>query len=145
MLDTGQVSLHDIYLIHGSEANRSAKPRRGMTLRYMPTTSTYRRDLADGRRGGPLSMAERTPLPDAWPRPLGRERLPHSLVTPASRAAKRRRAPHCGQLLANAASSAAKDSGSPYSPLAAAGRVAGVHDVLPMATGAHVGVGNSAD
>ena len=60
VLDTGQVSLHDIYLIHGSEANRSAKPRRGMTLRYMPTTSTYRRDLADGRRGGPLSMAERT-------------------------------------------------------------------------------------
>ena len=60
VLDTGQVSLHDIYLIHGSEPNRSAVPRRGMTLRYMPTTSVYRRDLADGRRGGPLAMSERT-------------------------------------------------------------------------------------
>ncbi len=60
VLDTGQVSLHDIFLIHGSEPNRSPKPRRGMTLRYMPTTSVYRRDLADGRRGGPLSMSERT-------------------------------------------------------------------------------------
>ena len=60
VLDTGQVSLHDIFLIHGSEPNRSDKPRRGMTLRYMPTTSVYRRDLADSRRGGPLAMSERT-------------------------------------------------------------------------------------
>lgn len=60
VLEAGQVSLHDIYLIHGSEPNRSDKPRRGMTLRYMPTTSVYRRDLADGRRGGPLAMSERT-------------------------------------------------------------------------------------
>ena len=60
MLDVGQVSLHDIYMIHGSEPNRSHKPRRGMTLRYMPTTSRYCRDLADGRRGGPLAMSERT-------------------------------------------------------------------------------------
>ena len=60
VLEAGQISLHDIFLIHGSEPNRSSKPRRGMTLRYMPTTSTYRRDLADGRRGGPLSMTERT-------------------------------------------------------------------------------------
>ena len=61
VLDTGQVSLHDIYLIHGSEPNRSDKPRRGMTLRYMPTTSVYRRDRDDARRaGGPLAMVERT-------------------------------------------------------------------------------------
>ncbi|MYJ75465.1 MAG: phytanoyl-CoA dioxygenase family protein [Gammaproteobacteria bacterium] len=60
ILDAGQVSLHDIFLIHGSEPNRSAVPRRGMTLRYMPTTSVYRRDLADNRLSGPLSMAERT-------------------------------------------------------------------------------------
>ncbi len=59
VLETGQVSLHDIYLAHGSEPNHSDKPRRGMTLRYMPTTSVYRRDLAD-RRVGPLAMAERT-------------------------------------------------------------------------------------
>ena len=60
VLEAGQVSLHDVFLIHGSEPNRSPRPRRGMTLRYMPTTSVYRRDLADNRRGGPLAMSERT-------------------------------------------------------------------------------------
>ena len=45
LLEAGQMSLHDVYLMHGSEPNRSATPRRGMTLRYMPTTSVYRRDL----------------------------------------------------------------------------------------------------
>ena len=60
-LEAGQVSLHDVFLIHGSEPNRSTRPRRGMTLRYMPTTSVYRRDLADRRRtDGPLAMSERT-------------------------------------------------------------------------------------
>jgi ectoine hydroxylase-related dioxygenase (phytanoyl-CoA dioxygenase family) len=44
-LEAGQISLHDVFLWHGSEANLSDKPRRGMTLRYMPTTSVYRRDL----------------------------------------------------------------------------------------------------
>ena len=59
VLEEGQVSLHDIYLIHGSDPNRSDRSRRGMTLRYMPTTSVYRRDLAE-RRTGPLAMSERT-------------------------------------------------------------------------------------
>ncbi len=45
ILEAGQVSLHDVYLMHGSEANTSAKPRRGMTLRYMPTASVYRSDM----------------------------------------------------------------------------------------------------
>ena len=60
VLEKGQVSLHDIYLVHGSEPNLSDNPRRGMTLRYMPTTSRYCRELADSRRGGPLAMSERT-------------------------------------------------------------------------------------
>lgn len=47
VLDCGQISLHDVFLIHGSEANTSPNPRRGMTLRYMPTTSVFDRDLAD--------------------------------------------------------------------------------------------------
>jgi len=47
VLQSGQVSLHDIFLVHGSEPNRSPKPRRGMTLRYMPTTSVFDRELAD--------------------------------------------------------------------------------------------------
>ena len=44
-LEAGQISLHDVFLMHASEANRSNQPRRGMTLRYMPTSSVYRRDL----------------------------------------------------------------------------------------------------
>jgi len=45
-LEPGQVSLHDVYLVHGSQANNSNAPRRGMTLRFMPTTSVYDRELA---------------------------------------------------------------------------------------------------
>jgi len=45
-LAAGQISLHDVYLVHGSEANHSDRPRRGMTLRFMPTTSVYDRKLA---------------------------------------------------------------------------------------------------
>lgn len=45
-LKAGQMSLHDIYLLHGSEANRSPRPRRGMTMRFMPTTSEFDRGLA---------------------------------------------------------------------------------------------------
>ena len=44
VLEAGQISLHDVYLVHGSEANSSEKPRRGMTLRFMPTTSVYDRE-----------------------------------------------------------------------------------------------------
>ena len=45
-LEAGQISLHDVYLVHGSEANHSSHSRRGMTLRFMPTTSVYNRQLA---------------------------------------------------------------------------------------------------
>ena len=46
VLKAGQLSLHDVYLLHGSEANHSDKPRRGMTMRFMPTTSLFDRELA---------------------------------------------------------------------------------------------------
>lgn len=46
VLKAGQISLHDVYLLHGSEANSSSKPRRGMTMRFMPTTSLFDRELA---------------------------------------------------------------------------------------------------
>ena len=46
VLKAGQISLHDVYLLHGSEANTSPNPRRGMTMRYMPTTSVFDRDVA---------------------------------------------------------------------------------------------------
>ena len=45
-LEAGQISLHDVYLTHGSLANRSERPRRGMTLRYMPTSTVFDRDFA---------------------------------------------------------------------------------------------------
>jgi len=41
VMKAGQMSLHDVYLVHGSEPNGSDQPRRGMTLRFMPTTSFY--------------------------------------------------------------------------------------------------------
>ena len=46
VLSAGQISLHDVYLLHGSEANTSPKSRRGMTMRYMPTQSVFDRDVA---------------------------------------------------------------------------------------------------
>lgn len=46
VLKAGQMSLHDVYLLHGSEPNFSPRPRRGMTLRFMPTTSYFDRDIA---------------------------------------------------------------------------------------------------
>ena len=46
VLKAGQMSLHDVYLLHGSEPNFSSRPRRGMTLRFMPTTSVFDRDVA---------------------------------------------------------------------------------------------------
>lgn len=47
-LEAGQMSLHDIFLMHASEPNRSTYPRRGMTMRFMPTTSIYRRATNPG-------------------------------------------------------------------------------------------------
>jgi hypothetical protein len=47
LLEPGQFSLHDVYLLHGSEPNRSPHPRRGMTMRFMPTTSVFDRATAE--------------------------------------------------------------------------------------------------
>ena len=44
-LESGQMSLHDVYLIHGSNPNRSGKRRAGVAIRYMPGTSVLVRDL----------------------------------------------------------------------------------------------------
>ena len=60
-LDPGQMSLHDVYMIHGADANRSDRRRAGVALRYMPSTSAFERDLkpADGKSGIPVSFATR--------------------------------------------------------------------------------------
>ncbi len=55
ILEAGQMALHDVFLSHGSDENHSPHPRRGMTMRMMPTSSVYDRDLARRRhaeRGG---------------------------------------------------------------------------------------------
>jgi ectoine hydroxylase-related dioxygenase (phytanoyl-CoA dioxygenase family) len=61
VLQAGQVSLHDVYLLHGSEPNRSPRPRRGMTMRFMPTTSLFDRALAreKAQRLGLVDHADR--------------------------------------------------------------------------------------
>ncbi len=41
ILKRGQISLHDVYMVHGSEENKSANSRRAMTMRFMPTTSIF--------------------------------------------------------------------------------------------------------
>ena len=41
LLKRGQISLHDVYMVHGSEANKSPQSRRAMTMRFMPTTSVF--------------------------------------------------------------------------------------------------------
>lgn len=55
ILEAGQMALHDVYISHGSAENRSAQPRRGMTMRFMPTSSVYDRARArqmHAERGG---------------------------------------------------------------------------------------------
>ncbi len=44
-LQSGQVSLHDIGIVHGSAANRSGRRRAGLALRYMPATSQVHRKM----------------------------------------------------------------------------------------------------
>ena len=46
VLERGQISLHDVYLMHGSQPNLTDKNRCGMTMRMMPTTSHYDRTVA---------------------------------------------------------------------------------------------------
>jgi ectoine hydroxylase-related dioxygenase (phytanoyl-CoA dioxygenase family) len=60
-LEPGQMSLHDVYMLHGADANASPRRRAGVALRYMPATSVFERDLnpADGKSGIPVSFATR--------------------------------------------------------------------------------------
>jgi len=45
-LPAGGLSLHDVYLVHGSEPNRSDRRRAAFVIRYMPAASHYDRKLA---------------------------------------------------------------------------------------------------
>ena len=44
-LEPGQMSLHDVYMIHGSNRNQSARRRAGLAIRYMPASSLFDREL----------------------------------------------------------------------------------------------------
>ena len=60
-LQPGQMSLHDVYMIHGANPNRSAQRRTGVALRYMPATSLFDRALrpVDGQSGVPVNFSQR--------------------------------------------------------------------------------------
>lgn len=60
-LEAGQMSLHDVYMIHGAAANRSTQRRTGVALRYMPASSVFERTLrpADGNSGVPVDFSRR--------------------------------------------------------------------------------------
>ena len=60
-LQPGQMSMHDVYMIHGANANHSPKRRAGVALRYMPGSSVFERDLdpVAGRSGVPTAFATR--------------------------------------------------------------------------------------
>ncbi len=60
-LQPGQMSLHDVHMIHGAEANTSTQRRTGVALRYMPATSLFDRRLkpADGQTGVAVNFARR--------------------------------------------------------------------------------------
>ncbi|NKC12725.1 MAG: phytanoyl-CoA dioxygenase family protein [Gammaproteobacteria bacterium] len=48
-LEAGQMSLHDVYMVHGSNRNTSPRRRAGLAIRYMPATSHFNRDLIETR------------------------------------------------------------------------------------------------
>jgi len=60
-LQPGQMSMHDVYMIHGAKANTSTQRRTGVALRFMPGSSLFDRDLrpVDGKSGVPVSFGTR--------------------------------------------------------------------------------------
>ena len=60
-LQPGQMSLHDVHMIHGAAANTSPQRRTGIALRYMPATSHFDRRLkpVDGQTGVAVNFAQR--------------------------------------------------------------------------------------
>ena len=60
-LQPGQMSLHDVHMIHGAAANTSPQRRTGIALRYMPATSHFDRGLkpVDGQTGVAVNFSQR--------------------------------------------------------------------------------------
>jgi len=56
-LDPGEVSFHDIMVVHGSERNRSSRRRAGVSAIYMPAECFFDRDMVTvGERKGGLKL-----------------------------------------------------------------------------------------
>jgi hypothetical protein len=62
VLMAGQLSLHDLFLIHGSRPNRSTKRRAGLTFRYLPATSHFDRSIPTYQTEGIVSDFAMRPL-----------------------------------------------------------------------------------
>lgn len=60
-LRAGQMSMHDVFIVHGASVNRSNRRRAGVALRYMPGTSVLERNLdpTGSSTGIPISWASR--------------------------------------------------------------------------------------
>lgn len=59
-LQSGEFSLHDVYLVHGSAPNTSARRRAALVLRYMSADSRYDRTIDPG--GGTAHYNTRFPV-----------------------------------------------------------------------------------
>jgi hypothetical protein len=62
VLMASQLSLHDVFLIHGSRPNRSTKRRAGLTFRYMPATSHFNRSIPPYKKEGLATDFAQRPL-----------------------------------------------------------------------------------
>lgn len=61
VLEPGQISIHDVYLVHGSEANTSSERRAGLVFRIMPGSSHYNHAKGGGSEN-PSHDYSRRPL-----------------------------------------------------------------------------------
>ena len=77
ILEAGQFSIHDVHLVHGSAANTSGNRRAAITLRYMPATAHWDREIMAIPTPG-----KRAPSADFAIRPIvlvrGRNRNPRN-------------------------------------------------------------------
>jgi len=60
-LSPGEMSMHDVYIIHGTAPNTSPQRRTGVALRYMPATSLFDQQIrpAADKSGIPVSFSSR--------------------------------------------------------------------------------------
>ena len=61
IINRGQVSFHDTYMLHSSDANFSNNSRKAMVLRYMPSSSLFDRSIPDrvSANGGKYDFSNR--------------------------------------------------------------------------------------